>query len=74
MDLAEADAAKAAVVEMERKVAAGEPVGTDERATTHARYTAAEQWRSEQEAQARRDAQAAAGIVPGPTQSIIVGS
>ena len=70
MDQAQADAARAAVVEIENRLTLGEPVALDERAAAHAAYQDAERWRSAQEAQARRDAMTAQGITPGPSQTI----
>lgn len=74
MDFAQADAAKQAVIAMEQRLADGQPVSLDERMETHLAYQEAEVWRAEQEAQARRDAMEAQGIVPGPTQGITLGS
>lgn len=74
MDLAEADAAKAAVIDLEQRIANGEPVTVTERLDVHAAYQEAERWRSDHEAHARRQEQEIQGIVPGPTQGISIGA
>lgn len=74
MDLAEADAAKLAVINLEQRIADGEAVTVTERLDVHATYQAAERWRSEYEADQRRAEQQAQGIVPGPTQGISIGA
>lgn len=73
MDLAEADATKANLVAAEEAHASGKisRLDLDE---AHRRYTEAEIWRSDQEAERRRADMKAQGIVPGPNQGIGLGS
>lgn len=70
MDLAEADAAKAHLIEAEEKLARGEIMSGAEYNEAHRHYQEAEIWRSDQEAEQRRADMKAQGIVPGPNQGI----